>query len=145
MYPKGGNMLHAIRHGLNDDERFRQIIRGLGKTFYHQTVTTKQVEEYVSKQAGFNYSKVFDQYLRTTQLPNLEYRFDHDKKKVSFRYTNCIAGFNLPLTLKNASAKVRIVPTSEWASITLKADQIALFDTEKIIGQYYLTVAELKP
>ena len=145
MYPKAGNMIHAIRHGLNDDEHFRQLIRGLNKTFYHQTVTTKQIEDYVSKQAGFDYAKVFDQYLRTTQLPNLEYYFDQDKKKVTFRYTNCIEGFNLPLTLKNATAKVRIVPTTRWASISLKAGESALFDTDKIISQYYITVAAVKP
>jgi len=145
MYPKAGNMIHAIRHGLNDDERFRQIIRGLNKTFYHQTVTTKQIENYVSKQAGFDYGKVFDQYLRTIQLPKLEYYFDLDKKKVTFRYTNCVEGFNLPLTLTNATAKVRVVPTSKWTTISLKAGEAPLFDTEKIISQYYITVAEVKP
>ncbi|HEX2683683.1 MAG TPA: M1 family metallopeptidase, partial [Ferruginibacter sp.] len=46
MYYKGGNMLHIIRQLVNDDEKFRQILRGLNKTFYHQTVTTRQVEDY---------------------------------------------------------------------------------------------------
>ncbi len=62
MYPKGGNMLHAIKHSINDNEKFRQILRGLNKDFYHKTVNTAQVENYISKKAGFDYSKVFDQY-----------------------------------------------------------------------------------
>lgn len=47
MYYKGENMIHTIRQVINDDEKFRQILRGLNKTFYHQTVTTKQVEDYI--------------------------------------------------------------------------------------------------
>ena len=50
MYYKGGNMLHTIRQVINNDTIFRKILRGLNKTFYHQTVTTKQVEDYISKQ-----------------------------------------------------------------------------------------------
>jgi aminopeptidase N len=144
MYPKGGNMLHAIRHGLDNDEQFRQIIRGLGKTFYHQTVTTQQVENYISKQAGFDYSKVFDQYLRTTKIPQFEYKFNKGKDEVSYRYTNCVNGFNLPLSLKEGSVKVRIVPTEKWSVRKVRPAEAVLFDTAKITSQYYVTVVESK-
>ena len=75
MYYKGSNMLHTIRHSMDDDEKFRQILRGLNSTFYHQTVTTKQVENYISTQAGFDYSKVFDQYLRNIAIPAIRILF----------------------------------------------------------------------
>lgn len=73
MYYKGGNLLHMIRQCINDDAAFRNILRGLNSTFYHKTVTGKEVEDYISKQSGIDFSKVFDQYLRTTQIPVLEY------------------------------------------------------------------------
>jgi hypothetical protein len=63
MYTKGGNMLHTIRTVINDDEKFRQILRGLGKDFYHQTVTTKQIEDYISSKSGINFSKVLTNIL----------------------------------------------------------------------------------
>jgi aminopeptidase N len=75
MYPKGGNLMHAIRHSMDNDELFRKILRGLNKDFYHQTVTSRQVENYISQKSGYDYSKVFDQYLRTTQIPKLCERF----------------------------------------------------------------------
>jgi aminopeptidase N len=68
MYYKGGNMLQTIRHAINDDEKFRNILRGLNKTFYHQTVTTEQIENYISKNAGIDFSKVFDQYFSLNSL-----------------------------------------------------------------------------
>ena len=69
MYPKGANILHSIRQSIDNDELFRKILRGLNKDFYHQTVTSKQIENYISKKSGYDYGKVFDQYLRTTQIP----------------------------------------------------------------------------
>ena len=77
IYYKAGNMMHTIRQVINDDEKFRNILRGLNKTFYHQTVTTKQIEDYISKQSGIDFSKVFDQYLRTIKIPVLEYKINN--------------------------------------------------------------------
>lgn len=138
MYPKAGNMLHAIRHGIDNDDLFRNVIRGLGKEFYHQTVTSKQVEDYVSKQLKFNYAKVFDQYLRTIQTPNFEFYFNTDKTKVFYRYTNCVAGFNLPLTLKNDTAKIKIIPSDKWQNSTVTQTQQLLFNVESITKMYYV-------
>jgi aminopeptidase N len=95
MYYKGSNMLHTIRQIINDDEKFRNILRGLNKTFYHKTVTTKQIENYISNQSATNFSKVFDQYLRTTDVPVLEYKIT--KGNLSYRWTNCVKGFNMPV------------------------------------------------
>ena len=70
MYPKGGNMLHTIRQVINDDEKWRRILRGLNQTFRHQIVTGQQVEDYISRQSGIDLSKVFQQYLTTTKMPD---------------------------------------------------------------------------
>ncbi len=116
MYYKSGNMLHAIRQVINDDEKFRMILRGLNKTFYHQTVTTKQIEDYINKHSKIDFSKVFDQYLRTTQIPVLEYKIEGHK--LSYRYTNCVIGFNLPLKIIFKTEQW-IKPTEEWKSLDL--------------------------
>lgn len=116
MYPKAGNMLHTIRQVINNDEKFREILRGLNKTFYHQTVTTKQVEDYMSKQSKIDFSKIFDQYLRTIQIPVLEYKLDG--YKLSYRYTNCVKGFNLPLKIKFKTEQW-IKPTEQWKTLNM--------------------------
>ena len=61
MYSKGGNMLHTIRQLINDDEKWRQILRGLNKRFYHQTVTTQEIESYMIEKSGIDLSSIFDQ------------------------------------------------------------------------------------
>ncbi|MEK7258063.1 MAG: M1 family metallopeptidase [Bacteroidota bacterium] len=120
MYYKGGSLLHTIRQVIGDDEKFRQILRGLNQNFALQTVTTEQVERYVSEKAGRDFSKVFDQYLRTTQVPVLEYKLEPDKKKkgkakLFYRWTNCVAGFDLPVKVNLPGKGWRnITPTETW-------------------------------
>lgn len=115
MYYKGGNMLHTIRQLVNDDEKWRGILRGLNKTFYHQTVTSPQIEEYMSAQAGINLSKVFDQYLRDVRIPTLEYKLEG--KQLSYRWSNCVAGFEMPVKLKIGDNWKTVQPTSDWKAL----------------------------
>ncbi len=143
MYAKGANMLHTIRHSMNNDSLFREILRGLNKTFYHQTVNSSQVEKYISAHAGFNYNKVFDQYLRNIQIPQLEIYFTPDGKTVSYRYTNCITGFNLPLVLKNGHNSLKIYPGKDWKNIDITEDQVGFFNAKEIDNMYYIGVKKV--
>ena len=103
MYYKGGNMLHTIRQIVNDDAHWRQILRGLNKTFYHQTVDGADIEKYLSDHAGRNLSKVFDQYLRDVRIPKLEYSFS--KNSLKYRWTNVVPGFDMPVKIKLAGGE----------------------------------------
>ena len=95
MYYKGANMLHTLRQVVNDDEKWRGILRNMNRDFYHQTVTSRQIEAYLSRQAGRGLSAFFDQYLRTTMIPALEYRAEG--KKLRYRWSNCVDGFDMPV------------------------------------------------
>ncbi|MGB6269027.1 MAG: M1 family metallopeptidase, partial [Olleya sp.] len=74
MYYKGANMLHTLRQLVNDDKKWREILRGLNSEFYHQTVNTKQIEDYIAKASNLELEGFFNQYLRTTKIPVLEYK-----------------------------------------------------------------------
>src|SRR5690606_28709799 len=64
MYIKGGVLLNMLRTIIEDDEKWRQILRGLNKTFYHQTVTYQDIINYINKNSGLDFTKVFQQYLQ---------------------------------------------------------------------------------
>jgi aminopeptidase N len=117
MYYKGGNMLHTIRQIINNDEKWRQILRGLNSTFYHQTVTTNQIENYISEQAGVDFSTVFNQYLRDTRVPTLEYYFK--EKQLVYRWINCLEGFTMPVQIALNGKNKIIQPSNEWKSIMI--------------------------
>lgn len=109
MYPKGGNMLHTIRHIINDDAKWLSILRGLNADFWHQTVTTQQIEAYITKKAGIDLSKVFDQYLRTTMIPVLKYKLNG--KTISFKYDLVVKGFAMPIRVTINGKEVKLTPT----------------------------------
>ncbi|EIA07604.1 M1 family metallopeptidase [Flavobacterium frigoris] len=112
MYYKGANMLHTIRQILNDDEKWRSILRGLNSTFYHQTVTTKQIEDYLTTEVGIDLSTVFNQYLRDTRIPTLEYYFKGNT--LGFRWTNSVYGFNMPLKVAINGKEMWLKPKTNW-------------------------------
>jgi aminopeptidase N len=116
MYYKSGNMLHTIRHVINDDAKFRSILQGLNRDFYHQTVTTQQIESYISQHAGIDFSKVFDQYLRTVKVPRFEYKIDGNK--LTFQWGNVVDGFDLPLKVAINGKDMWLKPTDHWQTIT---------------------------
>jgi aminopeptidase N len=114
MYNKGGNMLHTLRQIVNDDKKWRTILRGLNSAFYHQTVTTKQIEDYLSKSVGIDLSTFFNQYLRDIRIPTLEYNFKENM--LLYRWTNCVAGFNMPVKVTLNGTEKWLKPTTDWTS-----------------------------
>ena len=120
MYPKGGNMLHTIRQIVADDEKWRDILRGLNHTFGRQTVTGQQIEQYISAQAGIDLGRVFDQYLRDVRIPVLEYGLDG--RTLTYRWSNVVPGFDMPVRIALEPGGDRLLqPTESWQSLELDA------------------------
>ena len=118
MYYKGANMLHTLRQLVEDDEKWRQILRSMNKDFYHQTVTTQQIEEYLSKKTGYDLKEFFDQYLRTTKIPTLEYKMEDNILK--YRWTNIIDKFDMPILVYIDNNAEWLYPKAEWKSLKLE-------------------------
>ncbi|GAB3561136.1 M1 family metallopeptidase [Spirosoma luteolum] len=117
MYYKGGNMLHTIRQLVGNDETWRGLLRGLNKTFYHQTVTTAQIETYMSQQTGLTLKPIFDQYLRDTRIPVFEYRAV--KGGFQYRWNRVVPGFQMPLSVcfDESGPYQRLTPTTQWQTL----------------------------
>ncbi|TRX29671.1 M1 family metallopeptidase [Flavobacterium franklandianum] len=128
MYPKGGNMLHTLRQIVNDDEKWRTILRGLNSTFYHQTVTTKQIEDYLSQQIGLDLKSFFDQYLRDIRIPTFEYKVQDNN--LEYRWTNCVPNFNIPVKVNINGKEQWLKPQAEWI-IMLKTPKDLKLEVDK--------------
>ena len=124
IYSKGANVLHTIRQIANSDEKWRMILRGLNKDFYHQTVETKQIENYISDKMGYDLSTFFEQYLRTTNIPVFEYKLNDGL--LEYKWTNVVDGFKMPIEVFVGDEKIRLNPTQEFKSINIKSEKIRL-------------------
>ena len=124
MYSKGANLLHTLRQVAGNDKVWRNVLRGLNKDFYHKTVTTYEIENYISEKMKINLKPFFNQYLRDIRIPVLEHNLIDGK--MSFRWNNVIEGFKMPIDLivtdhiAGNEEKIRIFPTQKWKSKKLK-------------------------
>lgn len=112
LYNKGANMLHTLRQIVNDDEKWRTILRGLNSTFYHQIVTTQQIEDYLSQQVGLDLKPFFDQYLRDIRIPTFEYKFQGNN--LEYRWTNCVPDFDMPVKVTLNGKEQWLKPQTDW-------------------------------
>jgi len=132
MYYKGGNMLHTLRQIVNDDEKWRAILRGLNEDFYHKVVRGSQIEDYLSEKTGINLKPVFDQYLRDTRIPVFEFYVKGNE--LTFRWTNCVNGFDMPLKIWVSGKETLINPRTMFNTIKLNGENEEI----KIDPEFYV-------
>ena len=132
MYAKGANILHTLRQIADNDEKWRQILRGLNSEFYHQTVTTSQIENYISQNMKMNLNPFFNQYLRDNRIPTLQYSMENNVLK--FRWSDVVDNFEMPMELVVNEKNIRIFPSKDWKELKLKSEDF-IFDDNYYINK----------
>ncbi|MEM7371441.1 MAG: M1 family metallopeptidase [Bacteroidota bacterium] len=121
MYVKGGNILNMLRHLIDDDKQWREILRGLNQTFYHQTVTTQQIETYLSAQAGMDLDPFFDQYLRDIRIPVLEYYVQDTR--LYYRWNQVVRNLGISIEMTYGDTAHTIIPRKAWQHLTVEKEE----------------------
>lgn len=128
MYYRGSNFLHTLRTMVGNDSLWRNMLLGLNREFYHHTVGTEALVEYMSEVFGVDMMPLVKQYLMDTRLPILEYGFREDT--LIYRYAQVGYDFVMPLDVRvgisnyeelglNKESEHRLMPTSHWQSLDL--------------------------
>ena len=117
------------------------MLRGMNEAFYHKTVTSREVEEYLARAAGRDLSRFFDQYLRSTQIPVLEFSLNGDT--VSYRWRAEVEGFDMPVKVTvSRDRSVWISPeTDTWKTLPLVLEDPSDFRVDE---NFYVRTAEVK-
>jgi aminopeptidase N len=137
MYTKGANIIHTLRQFAEDDEHWRSILRGLNSDFYHQTVTTQQIEDYLSDYLGIDLQPFFDQYLRQANIPTLE--FKRKNGVATYRWTNCIDSFDMPITVYINNEEHYFFPSVEASEFPLADDATLEVDPNFYVNTSIIT------
>src|SRR5690554_2709364 len=118
VYSKGANILHTLRQLLEDDEKWRAILRGMNRDFRHQTVTGKQIENYLSEKTGIDLTEFFNQYLRDTRIPVVE--FEIKENTLTYRYTHIVDRFDMPVIVYINDEEQWLFPKANWQTETFE-------------------------
>ena len=128
-------MIHMLRQLTKDDEKWRQILRKMNSKFYHQTVTTQQIETFLSKEVGLKLNPFFNQYLRDVRIPVLEYSIENNV--LFYRWNNVFDGFDMPIEIVSKNETQWLYPTENWQTTTVDFSKIT------IDKDYYISTKNL--
>src|ERR1700761_4092626 len=140
MYYKGGNLCNMVRTIIDDDAKWRSILRGLNKTFYHQTVTYDDIVDYVTDKSGKDLKPVFSQYLQYKNIPILE--FMTVRGKVCARGNADAKDFKMPVKVRLKGGDYQfITPGARFRPVEIKGvTKDNIHDIEVDTFNYYIGV-----
>ena len=136
-YFKGALFLNTLRSVIDNDGKWRQLLRSYCDRFKYRNIMTEDVVDFFNRQTGKNLTPIFDQYLRRAALPALELRFQEGDSSVSYRWKADVKDFAMPVKVGRKTEWQLIQPMTEWK--TLKTD-IKKEDFEVATDLYYIDV-----
>ncbi|RZJ16685.1 MAG: M1 family peptidase, partial [Acinetobacter sp.] len=85
--------------------------------------------------SGLKLDKVFDQYLRYSKIPVLEYKINDGV--LSYRWITDVTGFDMPVKVSLKADEYTLVkPTNDWK--TVKIDASVTMDNFKTEKNFYV-------
>ncbi len=128
IYGKGASILHTLRNVVEDDKKWFAMLKNISKDFRHKVVNTKMMTDYMNKALDNNYDYFFNQYLKTPNVPILEYKITKQKGKhyLEYRWRNTTNDFKMPINVlfNENSTKILIKPTANtWQKIPISKAQ----------------------
>jgi aminopeptidase N len=143
MYYKGAAMIHTLRNMIDDDNKFKMLLRKMQATYYHKEVTSAEIENFIAKETGLTLKAFFNQYLRSKKVPELEYSIDKNTNTIRYRLTNVVDQFALPIKVRAGTKRIVLQATSKWKTSKLTKDQLANLSTETIKRNYLVSSRQI--
>lgn len=118
MYFKGALFLHTLRNVLDDDSKWKSLLRETYEKFKYRNILTEDLQDLFNAHFERDLTAIFDQYLRYKSLPILELERGNKTHEYRFRWKADVPGFNMPIRLGRPGAWTRVEPGSDWQSLT---------------------------
>ena len=122
MYYKGANLLNTLRSIYNDDVLWWKTLKDYTETYKHQIIDTKTVETFFNQAIDFDLQPVFDQYLRHSNLPELQLKKKNDG--IWCRWETDVKNFKMPVDVFINGNETRLMATNNWQKIHLQIKNI---------------------
>ena len=118
-YNKGAWALHTLRHLIDNDRLWWDILKSFAVNNAKSNVNTEDFQRHVEEIYGSSMSYFFKQYFYDNNIPLLEYY--QDKGKLYFTWKNVHESFVMPLDIEVNGVEKRITPKSSRVnSISIK-------------------------
>ncbi len=136
MYPKGALMLNTLRHVINNDAKWWEILLKYSQTYRHKIIDTQTVIAFFNQESGMNLTPIFDQYLRNVGIPLLDLK--RKKNKFEYKWRTDVSNFDMPIDIQFKGKEIRLYPTNKWKKSDLKIKNIN--DVKVLTNEFFVNV-----
>ncbi|MFL9844403.1 M1 family metallopeptidase [Flavobacterium rhizosphaerae] len=139
MYFKGALMLNTMRHIVNDDNKWWEILHNFAVFFHNSVLNSQSVVNYFSTQSGISFTPVFNQYLHYTQIPVLQLKVSGNK--LQYRWQTDEPNFTMPVEISVDGKTIRLQSTNHWQKTKIACK--TLEDITVATDKFYVKVQKL--
>jgi aminopeptidase N len=139
-YKKGALFLNTVRSVINDDAKYKKLLRDLFQKFKYKNILTEDINAFYNEQTGLNLTPIFKQYLFHAAVPVLELKFDEAAGTVDYRWQADEKDFAMPIRVGKKDAWQTVSPKNgQWQTMKteLSKDEFGA-DTD----YYYVVVSK---
>ena len=109
-YVKGAWIMHTLRHVIDDDELWFDILKSFAVKNAKSHVSTEDFLNHVIDKTRYNFQLIFYQYFYTHKPPVFEYY--QDGNKFFYRW-DAVSGFDMPIDINLNGVELRIKPKKD--------------------------------
>ena len=109
-YVKGAWIMHTLRHVIDDDELWFDILKSFAVKNAKSHVSTEDFLNHVIYKTRYNFQLIFYQYFYTHKPPVFEYY--QDGNKFFYRW-DAVNGFDMPIDINLNGVELRIKPKKD--------------------------------
>ncbi|MEA1882536.1 MAG: M1 family metallopeptidase [Candidatus Marinimicrobia bacterium] len=133
-YNKGAWVLHTLRHLINDDRVWWDILKSFAVNNAKSNVNTDDFVQHVENKTGTDLGYFFQQYFYDHRPPTLEY---HQKEgKLFYKWIDVIPEFKMPMDVEINGTEIRLIPTKTVQSVDIPLHSVVHFmDWEFLINK----------
>ncbi len=140
-YYKGAWILHTLRHAINDDELWFDILKSFHQNNKIKNITSQDFYDFVNEKTGKDFSYFFKQYLKYPNIPIFQYSLKRKGKKciLKYKWNVDVSEFNMPVGIEIKGENKLIFPTKEWQKKVIDINKEKDF---KILKELFLIKVE---
>jgi aminopeptidase N len=124
VYTKGATLLHCLRSTLDNDSLFRNMLHDFQMTYRDSVIDSDCFIDYVNLYTQKDFSSLFSKFLYNTDLPVLQYTYEHQGTDLLLRYKwiEVVPDFIMPFAVKpiDADEGLRFVATTQEQETVIK-------------------------
>ena len=109
-YVKGAWIMHTLRHVIDDDELWFDILKSFAVKNAKSNVSTEDFLNHVIYKTRYSFQLIFYQYFYTHKPPVLEYY--QDGNKFFYRW-DAVSGFDMPIDINLNGIEIRLSPKKD--------------------------------